>query len=100
MLPYLVCGLCTGVYRDAHTINECMCTFCKVCIIGYFQESATRCKCPSCNADVGGKPLDSLVKDITLQNIADWVLPQFKERDEKLKSDLLQEAIQNKKSHQ
>lgn len=26
MLQYLTCWLCKGVYRDAHTINECMCT--------------------------------------------------------------------------
>ena len=66
MLPFLTCQLCTGVYRDAHTINECMCTFCKACIIGYFQHSVTRSKCPSCNAEIGGRPLDTLVKDITL----------------------------------
>ena len=36
MLQYLTCFLCKGVYRDAHTINECMCTFCKGCIYTFF----------------------------------------------------------------
>ena len=90
MLQYLTCWLCKGVYRDAHTINECMCTYCKGCIYKYFLENPTRNKCPQCNVELGGKPLDTIVKDITLQNIADWLIPDFKQRDDKLKSDLLQ----------
>jgi hypothetical protein len=31
------------------------------------------------------------VKDITLQNIVDWLIPDFKDRDDKLKSQLLKE---------
>mmetsp|Transcript_27015 Transcript_27015/g.26077 ORF Transcript_27015/g.26077 Transcript_27015/m.26077 type:complete len:83 (-) Transcript_27015:280-528(-) len=36
--PYLKCTLCTGFFRDAHTINECLDTFCKSCIFKYFYE--------------------------------------------------------------
>ena len=82
MLKYLTCFLCKGVYRDAHTINECMCTFCRNCIVSYFQESNTRSKCPNCKHDIGGKVFDKIIKDVTLQNITDWVLPQFKERED------------------
>lgn len=59
MLQYLTCWLCKGVYRDAHTINECMCTCkyflyflirkfidCKGCVYKYFLENPTRNKCP------------------------------------------------------
>lgn len=90
MLEYLTCWLCKGMYRDAHTINECMCTFCKGCIYKFFLENPNRNKCPQCKCELGGKPLDAIVKDITLQNIADWLIPDFKQRDDKLKSDLLQ----------
>jgi len=92
MLQYLTCYLCKGVYRDAHTINECMCTYCKGCIYHYFTEIPTRAKCPCCQAELGGKPLETIVKDTTLQNIVDWLIPDFKERDDKLKAILLQEA--------
>lgn len=92
MLQYLTCYLCKGVYRDAHTINECMCTYCKGCIYRFFTEVPNRNKCPSCACELGGKPLETIVKDITLQNIVDWLIPDFKERDDKLKSKLLQEA--------
>lgn len=91
-MQYLTCWLCKGVYRDAHTINECMCTFCKGCIYHFFTEIPTRNKCPSCQAELGGKPLETIVKDTTLQNIVDWLIPDFKERDDKLKAILLQEA--------
>lgn len=91
MLQYLTCFLCKGVYRDAHTINECMCTFCKGCIYHFFTENAQRTKCPSCDVDLGGKPLEAVVRDITLQNIVDWLIPDFKMRDDKLKVQLLKE---------
>jgi hypothetical protein len=69
-----------------------MCTYCKGCIYHYFTEIPTRAKCPSCQAELGGKPLETIVKDTTLQNIVDWLIPDFKERDDKLKATLLQEA--------
>lgn len=101
MLQHLTCWLCKGVYRDAHTINECMCTCnhkltyflpdCKGCIYKFFTEVANRNKCPQCQTELGGKPIETLVKDITLQNIVDWLIPDFKDRDDKLKSQLLKE---------
>ena len=46
--PFLKCSLCTGFYRDAHTINECLDTFCKSCIYKYFCEDTNRETCPKC----------------------------------------------------
>ena len=92
LLHHLTCRLCKGVYRDAHTINECMCTYCHGCIVTYFQENPTKNKCPNpkCHeVELGGKPLETIVKDVTLQNIVDWLLPEFKERDEKLKAEIM-----------
>lgn len=96
MLTYLTCYLCKGVYRDAHTINECMCTFCKGCVYSFFYENQARNRCPNCKTELGGKPLETIVKDITLQNIVDWLIPDFKERDDKFKSILLNEAIKRR----
>ena len=78
--------------RDAHTINECMCTFCKGCVYSFFHENQARNRCPSCKTELGGKPLETIVRDMTLQNIVDWLIPDFKERDDKFKSILLMEA--------
>lgn len=63
---------------------------CKGCVYKYFLENPTRNKCPQCQVELGGKPLETIVKDITLQNIADWLIPDFKQRDDKLKAELLQ----------
>ena len=35
--------------------------------------------------------METLVRDMTLQNIVDWLIPDFKERDDKLKSQLLKQ---------
>ena len=69
-----------------------MCSFCKGCIYKFFGENVSRNKCPNCKVELGGKPTECIVKDITLQNIVDWLIPDFKERDDKLKSQLLQQA--------
>ena len=55
--PFLKCSLCTGFYRDAHTINECLDTFCKSCIYKYFCEDTNRETCPKCHIHLGGRPL-------------------------------------------
>mmetsp|Transcript_6172 Transcript_6172/g.9967 ORF Transcript_6172/g.9967 Transcript_6172/m.9967 type:complete len:114 (-) Transcript_6172:185-526(-) len=74
---HLKCSLCKGFYRDAHTINECLDTFCKSCIIKHFCEDPNREKCPKCKTHLGGRPLDSIIADQTIQNIVDLLYPQF-----------------------
>ena len=77
--PLLKCPICTGFFRDAHTINECLCSFCKACIYKYFHGNTKREQCPSCEAKLGGKPLRSVIADSSLQKIVDLLYPQFKE---------------------
>ena len=64
--PFLKCTICTGFFRDAHTINECLCSFCKACIYKYFCADAKRENCPKCQTSLGGKPLKSVIADTTL----------------------------------
>ena len=79
--PLLKCPICTGFFRDAHTINECLCSFCKACIYRYFHGNTKREQCPSCQAKLGGKPLKSVIADTSLQKIVDLLYPQFKLED-------------------
>ena len=37
---HLICTLCMGYFNDACTIIECLHTFCRVCIMKHFGESA------------------------------------------------------------
>lgn len=79
---FLKCPLCTGFYRDAHTINECLDTFCKSCIFKYFCDDTNRESCPKCNTHLGGRPLESIIADQTIQNIVDMLYPQFQQADQ------------------
>ena len=81
MLQYMLCHLCKGVYRDAHTINECMCTYCRCCIEQYYEGNNSR-KCPKCSQELGGKPLESCVRDLTMQSLVDWLFPEFKAKED------------------
>ena len=80
--PFLKCSLCTGFYRDAHTINECLDTFCKSCIYKYFCEDTNRETCPKCHTHLGGRPLQKIIADQTIQNIVDILYPQFRKADQ------------------
>ena len=73
--PFLKCSLCGGFFRDAHTINECLDTFCKSCIFKYFLEDGNRETCPKCDTHLGGRPLSKIIADQTLQNIVDILYP-------------------------
>ena len=79
---FLKCSLCTGFFRDAHTINECLDTFCKSCVYKFFLSDSTREKCPKCQLHLGGKPLETLIADQTIQNIVDMMYPQFQQADQ------------------
>ena len=78
----LKCSICSGFFRDAHTINECLCSFCKACIYKYYSEDAKRETCPKCGVKLGGKPLKSVISDDSLQKIVDLLYPQFKLQDQ------------------
>lgn len=77
----LTCSLCKGLYRDAHTILECMHTFCKSCILVHFHDNNVRgsIQCPQCNVNLGlyGHLTSKMIYDRDLQAIVDKVHPEF-----------------------
>ena len=92
---FLKCSLCSGFYRDAHTINECLDTFCKSCIFKHFLADPNRENCPKCQTHLGGRPLETIIADQTIQNIVDMLYPQFQLADQeaiRVMYDLFQEA--------
>lgn len=79
--PHVVCSLCAGYFVDATTITECLHTFCKSCIVKYFQTSK---KCPMCNLQIHEtQPLFNLRLDRTMQDIVAKVVPGILEAEEK-----------------
>ncbi|XP_020610031.1 polycomb group RING finger protein 1-like [Orbicella faveolata] len=71
--PHVVCSLCAGYFVDATTITECLHTFCKSCIVKYFQTSKN---CPMCNLQIHEtQPLFNLRLDRTMQDIVAKLVP-------------------------
>ena len=77
---HLVCRLCDGYYRDAHTITECLHTFCKGCLLRHL-ETAPAPVCPHCNAGLGPHPMQGILHDRTMQSLVDKIFPELSQRD-------------------
>lgn len=69
---YLVCSLCMGYFRNAHTIRECLHTFCKTCIVEYLVNGRD---CPRCQVHLGTNPMDQLKYDRQLATIVEKIFP-------------------------
>ena len=77
LIEHLTCPLCKGIYRTPYTINECMHTYCKSCIFNYFYSNPSLSKCPTCNIILGGKPLETLIFDNSINAIIEILFPEF-----------------------
>jgi len=83
----LSCTLCNGYFREAHTIPECMHTFCKICIFKHFVTNKVTgpITCPTCGTSLG--PYTScgskVVFDRNLQSVVDKLFPFFGEEEKK-----------------
>lgn len=91
---HLTCQLCGGYYRDCHTIADCRHSFCRSCLILFFEKrkvnvsktETPRLSCPTCDTEVGPHPFRKLTSistvqvlpDRTLQDVVDKVFPTFK----------------------
>ena len=84
---HLVCRLCDGYYREAHTIPECLHTFCKYCLFREFRRGAKGAGrvCPTCSIALGPNPESKCVYDRNLQSCVDKLFPEFLERETKFK---------------
>jgi len=91
--PFLKCNLCDGYLRDAHTVTECLHSFCKTCLFDYIEKQQEDydddCNCPTCGISLGPDPKRRFINcDRTLQNIVDKFVPEYAAADEKLKEEL------------
>jgi hypothetical protein len=79
----IVCPICRGYFRDAHTIAECLHTFCKTCIVRHFapHNAIEEHRCPVCNTHAGSNPLSALRQDRTVQAVVDHLFPHFAEHE-------------------
>lgn len=77
--PHLICQICSGYYRDAHTIMECLHTFCKSCLLKEFYQGLR--SCPNCKIELGPNPLHVMLYDRTMQELVNKILPELEIQD-------------------
>lgn len=80
LTEHLGCVICRGILRDAHTIPDCLHSFCKSCIYRHFIVKGSR-NCPKCNKLLSPRPVATLISDKKLQDIVDRIFPEFKAQE-------------------
>jgi len=91
--PFIMCTLCRGYLRDAHTIKECLHSFCKVCLHAFFDRLDRvhqKARCPRCDIVLDGlDPIkQSLRYDRSLQDFVDKILPEVVAKEDQLKQQI------------
>jgi hypothetical protein len=76
--PHLTCTLCDKLFTDAHTICECLHTFCKTCVQAHIEEHRA---CPICGIKVRtGATAPPIRGDRALQSLVDKINAVLKEQ--------------------
>lgn len=81
LIEDLTCSLCTGLFHNAHTIKECMHTFCKSCLVLHTLENGL--VCPTCSSPMHSDLNDSIEYDHNIQGLVDKLFPHFVELERK-----------------
>jgi len=72
------CPLCTGYFREASTVKECLHTFCKSCIFKYFIVNKD---CPTCHVSLGPQAWSRVKYDRQLQGLVDKLFAAVVQKD-------------------
>ncbi|VDL65042.1 unnamed protein product [Nippostrongylus brasiliensis] len=87
---HLTCNLCKGYLIDAITVIDCLHTFCKSCLLTYFEEE-DNC-CPTCEQLIHqSHPSHYLAFDRTMQDIVYKLVPGLLESERKRRLDFLKD---------
>lgn len=87
---HLTCNLCKGYLIDAITVIDCLHTFCKSCLLTYFEEE-DNC-CPSCEQLIHqSHPSHYVAFDRTMQDIVYKLVPGLLESERKRRLDFLRD---------
>jgi len=73
---FISCPVCQGYLIDATTVNECLHTFCKSCIVKHIKKDNN--ECPKCSTIIHERrPLDYIIHDRNKQDIVYKLVPQL-----------------------
>lgn len=76
LTDFLCCPICKGYLINATTVNECLHTFCKTCIVQHIKNDNN--ECPKCHTLIHERrPLDHIMHDRNKQDIVYKLVPQL-----------------------
>eukprot|EP00916_Digyalum_oweni_P018039 GHVL01030226.1.p1 GENE.GHVL01030226.1~~GHVL01030226.1.p1 ORF type:complete len:400 (-),score=93.73 GHVL01030226.1:74-1273(-) len=77
----LTCHLCSGLFREATTLKECLHTFCFSCLASHILRQRRQCPYPGCHEALSQNPRDCIVRDTVMQNCVDKLFPEFVKKE-------------------
>ncbi|KAI6233814.1 Cleavage and polyadenylation specificity factor subunit 4 [Aphelenchoides fujianensis] len=87
--PYITCLLCNGYFIDAITVMDCLHTFCKSCLLKYFEEHND---CPKCKVLIHqSHPTHYVSFDRTMQEIVYKLVPGLQAEELKRRNEFVEE---------
>ena len=79
--PYITCPLCNGYFVDATTVIDCLHTFCKSCLLKYFEDNTD---CPKCHCQIHqSHPSHYVAFDRTMQDIVYKLVPGMQAEEQR-----------------
>ncbi|KAG5190799.1 hypothetical protein JKP88DRAFT_297968 [Tribonema minus] len=91
---YLTCALCGGYLKDAHTVSECVHTFCKDCLYNKLNAMTSNPKCPMpgcethlvCKVKANVRTYHKIMADHAKQAVVNRMFPQMVMEDQQLEA--------------
>ncbi|KAJ8680353.1 hypothetical protein QAD02_016140 [Eretmocerus hayati] len=91
---HLTCKLCGGYYIDATSLNDCLHTFCKSCIVKHLEKNK---HCPVCEVLIHkSKPLLNIRPDHILQDIVYKLVPGCYQNEMRLRKEFYEKHPEEK----
>jgi len=77
------CPICSMLFREPHTIVECMHTFCKECVQALVQDECSNNQCPVCREKLAYSPFKSgeIKSDVLLAEIVKKVFVNEEDKE-------------------
>ncbi|PIC34532.1 hypothetical protein B9Z55_014152 [Caenorhabditis nigoni] len=89
--PFFTCSICDGYIVDAITIIDCMHTFCKRCLLNYFDNDNKTC--PTCGTFIhGSHPTHYVTYDRALNDLVNQFVPKMEDNELEARKKLLRDC--------
>lgn len=89
--PFITCSICDGYIVDATTIIDCMHTFCKSCLLTYFESDNK--VCPTCGTFIhGSHPTHYVTYDRAVNELVNQFVPKLEKIELETRKEFLRDC--------